>query len=83
MCFVLLAPSPFLQLIIALQVDAFRSQLEVGLPEFDAGVAACLDGAHDLVIGRAAIEAEARIVVVEAVKNNGAVAVGERRGQLA
>lgn len=53
------------------------------MPEFDAGIAACLDGAHDFVVGRAAIEAEAGIVVVEAVEDDGAVMVGERHSQLA
>ena len=47
------------------------------MPELDAGVAAHLDGAHDLVVGRAVIEAEAEIVVVEAVEDDGAVVVGE------
>lgn len=53
------------------------------MPGFYAGIAAGLDGAHDLVVGRAVVVAEARVLVVEAVEDDGAVVIGEGRRQLA
>lgn len=47
---ILRASLPLFQLVTALQVDAFRRQLEVGLPKLDAGVAARLNGVHGCVV---------------------------------
>lgn len=62
---------------IAFEGDAFGGHVEIRLPEFDAGIVASLDGAHHFVVGGAVVIAEAAVLVVKTVEDDGAVVVGQ------